>query len=458
MPLSRDSSRSPLVAVIGAGPCGLVAAKTLKECGISVVCFETGDRVGGLWSIENKNGRGGPYRSLHINTSTAMTQFSDFPLPTDAGDFPSHTVMGRYFSDYANHFALQEVLRFGIEVRQCVPVADGYHLSLFDRAAKVQFERRFDALVVANGHHWDPSFPQPLPTEGFTGQTIHSGSYMNPRDPVDVSGKRVLVLGIGNSAVDIACEVCEAGARSVSVSSRRGAWILPKYFRKRPIDQGGGIPHFLPAKLRRTLVTRLFRALFGSMGQFGLPEPDHLIGEAHPTISTKFPLLVRARMISVLPEVVNARDARIEFTNGQSEEFDLVVYCTGYKVTFPFFDQAHVSAPNNEISLFHRVFHPQHRRVFFVGLAQPLGAIMPIAEQQSQMIAAHLQGRYNLPEAHEMQEAVAKTEREMKERFVTSARHTMQLDPRRFAIEVKKDLRRGKRRAERSQGIPFPVS
>jgi cation diffusion facilitator CzcD-associated flavoprotein CzcO len=223
MPLSRDPLRSPLVAVIGAGPCGLVATKTLKERGISVICFETGDRVGGLWAIKNKNGRGGAYCSLHINTSTAMTQFSDFPLPTNAGDFPSHSVMGRYFSDYADRFELQEVLRFGIEVRQCVPVADGYLLSLFDRTTKVHFEQRFDALVVANGHHWDPSFPQPLPTDGFAGDTLHSGSYMSPRDPVDVCGKRVLVVGIGNSAVDIACEICEAKARSVSVSSRRGA-------------------------------------------------------------------------------------------------------------------------------------------------------------------------------------------------------------------------------------------
>lgn len=458
MSLQKGSSKSPQIAIIGAGPCGLVAAKTLKECGISVVCFEMGDRVGGLWSINNKNGRSGAYHSLHINTSTTMTQFSDFALTTDAGDFPSHAVMGRYFSDYADHFELHEVLKFGIEVGQCMPMTDGYRLSLFDRTTKAHSEEHFDGLIVANGHHWDPSYPHPLPTCGFKGATLHSASYMSPQDPMDVVGMRVLVVGIGNSAVDIACEICEAGARSVSLSSRRGAWVLPKYFRKKPIDQGGGVPHFLPAKFRRALVTRLFRAFFGSMSQFGLPEPDHLIGEAHPTISTKFPLLVQAQKISVVPEILRAMDRTVEFADGQQKDFDLVVYCTGYKISFPFFDPAHICALNNELSLYHRIFHPLHRRVFFVGLAQPFGAIMPVAEQQAKMIAAHLQGRYNLPEPHKMQEVIAATEQEMKERFVASARHTMQLDPRRFAIEIKKDLLHGKKRAERSQGVSFPFS
>lgn len=447
------------VAVIGAGASGLVSTKFLKNDGFSTVCFEMGDKVGGLWTIDNKNDRGGAYRSLHINTSTKKSEFRDFPMPTDSGAFPSHEVVSTYFSKYAERFELLSSIRFGTEVRKCTPVRGGYRLECFDRATGTMTSEEFGAVVVANGHHWDPAFPSPLAAAAFTGESLHSSKYVDPRTPLNFSNQRVLVVGIGNSAVDIACEICERGAaRSVSLSCRRGAWVLPKYIFGKPVDQGTFFPRHLPPKFRRWLVTRSFKWLFGSMGSYGLPEPDHLIGEAHPTISSEFPTFVRAGKITMRPAISSAQQRRIEFVDGTHEEFDVIVYCTGYKVSFPFFSEDHISVKENRLPLFHRVFHPDHRRVFFVGLAQPLGGIVPVAESQAELIALHLRGLYNLPTPEEMMRRMLREEQDLRSRFVSSPRHTMQLDPHAFELALRKDLREGKTRAERGQGVPFPTN
>jgi dimethylaniline monooxygenase (N-oxide forming) len=457
MPSNTWPSPPLRIAVIGSGLSGLVTLKTLIQQGFSPVCFEMGDRVGGLWSFHNKNGRGGIYQSLHFNSSAKNSQFQDFPLPENAGDFPSHEAMARYFESYARRFELLPSIRFATEVRKCTPMKDGYLVSTFDCATGSQTEEHFDALVVASGHHWDPQAPPSEITAAFTGETFHSSEYIDPVTPTDLSKQRVLVVGIGNSAVDIACELCErSDAASVTLSSRRGAWVLPKYLFGRPIDQGRLIPQWLPKKFRRRLVTSSFRLIFGSMSQYGLPKPDHLIGEAHPTLSSELPALVQAGKIKVLPEMVQAVGRELTFADGSRLEVDVIIYCTGYKVSFPFFPEEHISAPENRLPLFHRVFHPKHRRVFFVGLAQPLGAIAPIAEAQAQVIAQHLAGTYHLPETEMMNDLIDRNEAEMQQRFVASKRHTMQVDPHAFHLALRKDLQRGKTRAERGLGVAFP--
>ncbi len=438
--------------MIGAGSSGLAALRALVAQDLDATCFEQGHDVGGLWVKGNSNGRKGAYASLHINTSKDNTQFSDFPMPEELGDFPHHSELARYFRSYAEHFDLLDRIRFGRQVKRCIPLeSGGYELTLTEERET----SRFDAIVVANGHHFQPHLPEPTTYATFDGEVIHSYDYESPTTPLDFRSRRVLVVGIGNSAVDIACELSRSGASRVILSARRGAWVMPKYLRGQPIDGPAFFPHFLPGKLRRILVTQSFRWIYGSMNKFGLPEPDHLIGEAHPTISSDLPHLVKSGQIQVRPGFAFASDRCVLFADGSTEDVDAIVFCTGYQVAFPFFDPEHIAARKNELPLFFRTFHPEHRNVFFVGLLQTIGAVMPVAEAQARAIALHLCGEYNLPDAHSMFAHIQESDEKMKTRFVPSLRHTMQVIPEHFHPALKRELREGKRRARRREGIAF---
>lgn len=452
------------ICVLGAGCSGLVALKALIEKNLPVVCFEQGRDIGGLWVHENSNGLPSAYESLHINTSTKEMEYSDFPMPRDIGDFPHHRHIAKYFADYADHFQLRHHIRFESRVVHCEPLSPdasgqsrGYRVTILDVPTGEVRQEDFAAIVVANGHHFSPALPDPNLTSEFTGIVSHSSEYQSPHRPHELKGKDVLVVGMGNSAMDIACELTRTGgALSVTVSARRGAWILPKYLRGKPIDQGTVIPTWLPSSLRRRVVTRLFEWIFGKMSDFGLPEPDHLIGEAHPTVSSDFPPLVASGDIRMRPSIARGKERRVQFSDGTHGQFDAIIYCTGFNVVFPFFAPDHLSAPNNELSLYHRAFHLDHRRVFFVGLLQTIGAVMPVAEAQARVIAEHLAGNFNLPDAVEMKAFTSAQEEVMRKRFVASKRHTMQVDPTDFRRLLQKDLILGRKRARRGKGIPFP--
>lgn len=411
--------------VIGAGCSGLVACKALADAGIAFTCFEASDRVGGLWVFGNINGRSSAYRSLHINTSRDRMQFRDYPMPRVYPDYPDHTLIARYLADYAREFDLERHIRFRSEVAKVQPTADGkYEVTLASGE-----RRRFGAIVVANGHHWDPHWPNPLPTGSFDGVELHSHSYVDPSHPEDLRGRRVVVVGIGNSAVDIACELSRATPEGhVLLAVRRGAWVLPKYVLGKPLDAQSALPRVLPRRLRQALAELWYHIAIGSPARFGLPLPDHHLGDAHPTVSDELFSRLASGHVRAKPHIVERRGTRVRFADGSEEPVDAIIYATGYRVSFPFFERDFVAALDNELSLFLRVFHPHAPHLYFIGLCQPLGPIMPIAEAQAKLVAAHLRGDYSLPSVTAMQ-AASKRERErVRRRFGGSPRHTMQVD------------------------------
>lgn len=435
------------VCVIGAGTSGLVAAKALRDRGIDFECFDESDRVGGLWVFANKNGKGGAYRSLHINTSRDRMQLGDYPMPRDYPDYPGHELIARYLADYARRFELTRHIRFETKVTRVVAdTRGGYRVEAGGRVT------HFAAVIVANGHHWSPRLPTPRAPGQFDGLELHSHHYVDPTLPHDLRGKRVLVVGLGNSAVDIACELgrdTEGG--QVFLSVRRGAWILPKYALGRPLDQAGALPAVLPRWLRQRLAELWYRIAVGDPTRFGLPEPDHRLGDAHPTVSSE--LLTQIGSGSVLPRPAIARyeGKRVRFTDGSEQELDAIVYATGYEVSFPFFDPSFLSAPNNELALYYRVFHARVPSVYFIGLCQPLGPVMPIAEAQAKLVAAHLAGDYRLPELTAMEQHTARERERVRRRFGDSPRHTMQVDFDEYLAALAKEAALGRRRAQRSR-------
>ncbi len=381
------------VCIIGAGSSGIAAAKVFQERGISFDCYEAGDRVGGNWVYENQNGMSSAYKSLFINTSKPRMQYSDYPMPDHYPVFPHHTQIAEYFNNYVEHFNVKLHIRFNTTVTSAIPLeSGGWEITLHDGSI-----HRYRALVVANGHHWDPHWPEP-PFEGhFDGSVIHSHYYKTPDDYLD---KHVLVLGFGNSAMDIAVETSRVSAMTY-LAVRRGFHIIPKYLFGRPVDQQS-VPIFLPWEGQRRLFGLLVRLQLGKLTDFGLPEPDHPILHAHPTVSSDILTRIIHGRIKPKPNIQQLDSDGVIFVDGTRERVDCIIYCTGYKVTFPFFRPEDIAVKGNDLPLFRRVFHPRYPDLFFIGLLQPLGAIMPLAELQSKWVSKYLLGKYALPSASEM--------------------------------------------------------
>ncbi len=440
----------PTTAIIGAGSSGIAAAKALHERGLPFECYEASDRIGGNWVFDNRNGMSAAYRDLYINTSRERMQFSDFPMPASYPDFPHHTQIAEYFEAYVDRFGFRDRIRFQTAVEHARQRADGTW-RLTDAHGET---RDYDMLVVANGHHSDQRWPEPAfpGSDGFEGLQMHAHAY---RDNAFLRDKDVVVLGMGNSAMDIAVEASHV-ARSTHLAARRGAWIVPKYLFGRPLDQISNLPH-VPHWLHARVTEVIIRVHVGRPERYGLPKPDHHFGQAHPTVSGRILDRVIHGAITPRPNIARLGPDWVQFADGERVHADVVIYCTGYKVSFPFFDDGFIAAPDNRIELYRRVFAPGNPSLAFVGLLQPVGAIMPLAEAQSQWICDYLRGEYRLPAVHTMQAAVAREERRMRKRYVTSPRHTIQVDFDTYRFDLRRERRRGARRAV-SAGGGLPVA
>lgn len=428
------------VCVIGAGSSGLTACQVLATRGIPFDCFEKGSMIGGNWRYENDNGTSSAYRSLHINSARKLMSYKAFPMPEDYPDYPSHWQVAKYFDDYAERFGLKERIAFNAEVVSAAPV-DGRWEVTIDGASGRRTEA-YRAVVVANGHHWQPRWPEPpFPgAEEFGGEQMHVHHY---REPDVLEDKRVLVLGIGNSAVDVAVESSRI-AEKTFLSMRRGAYVLPKFLGGTPIDESAPPAMTrLPIFVQRFFFNRLLKLSVGEMTDYGLPKPDHKLLEAHPTVSSELLPRLGHGDITAKPNIDRfAGGRKVRFVDGGEEEIDLVVYCTGYRIEFPFLDEKVFAARDNRMPLYKRAVSAEHPGLYFIGFVQPLGPLMPIAEAQSEWIADLLTSKAALPSSKEMRAEIANYDRWLKKRFVASKRHTIEVDFHPYLRDIKKERKR----------------
>jgi cation diffusion facilitator CzcD-associated flavoprotein CzcO len=412
----------PTVAVIGAGISGLTAGKQLKDYGVSYVCFESSDRIGGNWAFGNPNGHSSAYRSLHIDTSKYRLSFRDFPMPDEYPDFPHHTQIKAYLDAYAEAFGLLENIEFtnGVVRAERLP-GGGWELT-----TQRGEQRRFDLLVVANGHHWDPRMPD-FPGE-FDGIEMHVHDYVDPRTPYEFFDKRILVVGLGNSAADVAVELSsKALGNTLTLSTRSGAWIVPKYYGSVPADRlYRTFPH-VPAAWQRKVLQAMI-PMVGRPESFGLPKPNHKFFEAHPTQSVELPFRLGAGDVIPKPNVARLDGDTVHFEDGTQADFDIIIYATGYNITFPFFDPEFISAPDNRIDLYRRMFYPGIDDLIFHGFAQATPTLFPFVECQARLIGAYAVGRYALPTVDRMRADIAADDAHDRGHMQKSARHTQQLD------------------------------
>ncbi len=374
------ADRSHSMAVIGAGPVGLAIAKGLKEHGIPYEQLEADTDVGGNWYH-------GVYETAHIISSKKTTEYSDFPMPADYPDFPSRRQMLDYLRSYADHFNLRSQIQFKTKLVMACPQPDGrWELELSNGEKRI-----YKGLLVCNGHHWDKRFPT-YPGK-FEGEYIHSKDYKKTEQLTD---KRVLVVGGGNSACDLASEAARV-AQCSHISLRRGYWFLPKTIAGIPMVEL--IKGWMPVPAQRLMLRAVLRIIFGKYERYGLPRPDHKIFEAHPTVNSELLHYVKHGRIKPRPDISRFEGRNVIFVDGSEDEYDMVICATGYNVSIPFLPHGMVPVKGSIAQLYAGIALPDYKNLYIIGTSQPRYGFGPLATIGADLIAriVKLQDRMELP-------------------------------------------------------------
>jgi glycine/D-amino acid oxidase-like deaminating enzyme len=377
--------------VIGAGASGLTVLKALVEHGIHAECLERGDAVGGNWRYGKPSSS--VYRSTHLISSKLLTQYPDFPMPNDWPEYPSHWQALEYLQAYAEHFKLGKHIQFNTAVERVEPgdaQAGAWTVTLESGE-----RRQYRGVVIANGHHWDPNWPQ-YPGK-FSGSLLHSSQY---RTFDILQGQRVLVIGAGNSGCDIAVEAAQHAAATF-LSLRRGYHFVPKFINGKPADRCGEflLRWGVPLWLRRRITARLVQTALGQPVEFGLPAPDHKLFETHPIINSQLLYFVGHGRIKPKPDVAEFCDDQVRFVEGTTEPIDVIVCATGFRISIPFLDPVHLNWHAGKPDLFLNAFHPLYDNLFVAGLIQPDGGLWSLAHYQAELIARFLNAQSQNPRA-----------------------------------------------------------
>ena len=419
------------ICIIGAGPSGITAIKNLSEAGLDIVAYDINKDVGGNWIFNEKEGHSSVFETTHIISSKSLSQYEDMPFGSEVSDYPSHDELREYFQSYAKQFNLYQYIEFETMVKNCKRIAKNNWEVQTVKNGKVKSEM-FTDLVVCNGHHWEPKFPK---YKGdFDGVFIHSHSYKKA-DPF--KNKRVLVIGGGNSACDVAVETSRV-SKSTSISWRRGYRIIPKFIMGIPSDVFASKMSFLPIKIRNLLAGLLARISNGSNEIYGLQKPKHKFGQTHPTINSELLYKIRHGKIKPRVEIDRFDGKYVFFKDNTKEKFDVIVACTGYLLSHPFFEKDFINYKEGSVPLYLKMFHPIYDDLFFIGMFQPLGCIWPGSEQQSKLLALTLNNKWKRPSNIKDLCKSEVSNPHMKQ--IDTNRHRITVDFHKFMSDLKKQI------------------
>lgn len=369
-------------ALIGAGPMGLAAAKTLLEQGVEFQGFEVHSDVGGLWDINGPKST--MYESAHLISSKRMTEFADFPMKDEVAEYPSHREMRQYFRDFADHFDLRRHYRFGAEVLRTEPLGqsgDGWRVTWRDSDGEHSAD--FAGVMIANGTLSEPNMPR---FEGdFAGELIHAWQY---RRGEQFAGKRVLIVGAGNSGCDIAVDAIHHG-ESCELSMRRGYYFVPKYVFGRPADTVGGAIK-LPMWLKRRIDKTILGWFTGNAQKYGFPKPDYAMYESHPVVNSLVLYHAGHGDLKVRADIDRLDGNTVHFTDGTQGEYDMILAATGYKLHYPFIDDNLLNWQGDAPHLFLNAMHPARDDLFVLGMVEATGLGWQGRHEQAEMVARYI--------------------------------------------------------------------
>ena len=303
--------------IVGAGPSGLAAARAMREAAVPFDVVERHRDVGGIWDLESANTP--MYESAHFISSKTLSGFDGFPMPAEYPDYPGRALVLEYIRAFADAHDLRSHIELGVPVTRAAPADRGH----WDVELGNGERRRYRGIIAAVGHNWDPIIPAYPGT--FAGESYHSVRY---RSPSEFDAKRVLIVGGGNSACDIACDAATRAQRTV-ISMRRGYHFLPKHVFGKPTDAFFRSGPHLSRRIAQPLLTGLLKLLVGDLRRFGLPAPDHRVLESHPIMNTQILHFLAHGDVTAKPDVVRLEGRRVHFRDGSTEELDLIGWATG---------------------------------------------------------------------------------------------------------------------------------
>lgn len=431
----KDMKNIKKVAIIGAGPSGITAIKNFADQGFEVTAFDRCEGVGGNWRFNDPSGHSSVFETTHLISSKYTSFYEDFPLPDSAPDYPSHKELLNYFNAYADQFDIKKLIKFNTEVTNCKKIdGDRWEVEWNTLGFEEKNIGEYDALVVCNGHHHKPRYPD-YPGE-FTGELIHSHEFKSAKPFQD---KRVLVIGGGNSACDIAVETARV-SKSTSISWRRGYYLIPKFMYGLPTDVQALKNRWMPDFLRGPFTKLMLEIYQGKNEDIGLQKPDKSLNATHPTVNSELYYAVRHGKVTPHVDIERYEGNNVIFKDGKSEEFDVIIACTGFKIKHDFFDKSLINYEEGKVPLLHKMMPADINNLYFIGLFQPLGCIWPGAELQSKLAAQHLLGNWKPEKSIKELIEIELANPDVKQ--IDTPRHTITVDDYSFRARLKKEIKR----------------
>ncbi len=417
--------------IVGAGPAGLCLGRALQRAGVAYDQYERHTDVGGIWDADNP---GSPmYESAHFIASKGQCHFSGFPMPDSYPDYPSNRQILDYIRAFADHWNLRPAIRFGTGVRRVEKDNDAWRVETGDGQSYL-----YRGVVCANGETWDPIMPDYPGT--FDGEMRHSVTY---RSTDEFRGRRVLIIGAGNSGCDIACDAA-LNADAAFISMRRGYHFIPKHIFGMPADEFAARGPHLPVKVQQKLFKGLLFMMNGDLRRYGLQAPDHELFESHPIMNTQILHHLAHGDLQAKPDVEAFDGRRVRFVDGSSESVDLVLCATGYYKSIPYIDREYFDWKGTSPDLYLNLFNRRHPGLYAMSFIETNTGAYQVFDLMAHVLANHLADIEREPaRAARFRERVNTDRPQLGSgiHFVQSERHHIYVDSHAYQAYLRKVIR-----------------
>ncbi|KAF7637110.1 Dimethylaniline monooxygenase [N-oxide-forming] [Meloidogyne graminicola] len=420
------------VCVIGAGVSGLPSIKACLEQNFQVDCYEKTSNIGGLWNYRpNEPGVGANVMaSTVVNTSKEMMSYSDFPPPPEWPNFMHHSYVQKYLEMYAEHFDLIKYIHFNtevLEVKKDYLNNTQWSVKLSNGKTKL-----YSFVFICTGHHCEPCIPTFNGLNIFKGKVLHSKHYHDYRG---FENKNVMLVGIGNSALDVAVELAGI-AKNVIISTRRGTWLFNRIAQR-------GLPYDVVYQSRfyDWLMRKLPWSIANDFHEWRMQQktdhdlyglrPEHRFFQQHPAVNDALTNLLASGRVKITDDIDYIEEYSVHTKDGRYYSIDVIILCTGYTFGFPFLNPKELIPVKKNIVELYRFILPPSSSAYglaIIGLVQPIGSVSPIAEMQARWVALiFAKGINSLPSEKEMRVEIASRREKMRRQYFESEKHRIQV-------------------------------